>query len=106
MSTEDVHLAASIKHSCRNWFDNNRKEDQAELVPNLWLFVLYSELTQVEMHLFMQTVANSTDPQAKAQRKLQNRQKRIDAIDGIVRKYPDLERQGRPARDRLWKVYR
>ena len=106
MSTEDVHLAASIKRSCRTWFDNNRKEDQAELVPNLWLFVLYSELTQVEMHLFMQAVANPIDPQVKAQRELQDRAKRMNAIEEIIKKYPALEQQIRLDLDRLWKVYR
>jgi len=106
MGTEDVYLAANIKHSCRNWFEKNRKEDQAELVPDLRLFVLYSELTQVELHLFMQAVASPTDPHVQAQRKLQNRPKRIDAIEGIIQKYPDLERQVRPDLDRLWEVYR
>ena len=106
MSTEDVHLAASIKRSCRSWFDENRKADQTELVPNLWLFVLYSELTQVEMHLFMEAVANPTDPQVMAQRELQDRNKRIHAIDEIIQKYPALDQQIRPDLDRLWKVYR
>jgi len=106
MGTEDVHLAASIKHSCRNWFDHNRKEDKAELVPNLWLFVLYAELTQVEMYLFMRAAVNPADLQAKAQRESQDRSKRIAAIEEIIKKYPVLEQQIRPDLDRLWKVYR
>ena len=106
MSTEAVHLAAGIKRTCREWFDANLKEDRAELVPNVWMFVLYSELTQVEMQLFMEAVANPADPQVLLQHELQHRGKRIAAIDEIIRKYPDLEKKLRPDLDHLWKIYR
>lgn len=106
MSTEDVHLAAGIKRTCRDWFETNLKEDRTELVPNVWMFVLYSELTQVEMQLFMEAVANPADPQLLVQHELQHRNKRIAAIDEIIGKYPELEKKLRPDLDRLWKAYR
>lgn len=94
---DNADFANRINRRCQLWFEYNKTEAPPD--------ELFIELTLVESHLLLESIAGLPADEVKAHKQSQRRDNRIARIEEILKKYPELVKHVRSDLTLLWQYY-